>query len=69
MKSTVTALALAAGSQALVARQDSCCFGISAYGGRGGQVGQLGDGQNRIGDKSLWSAEYCIDSDGGECPP
>jgi hypothetical protein len=29
-----------------------------------GTLGQLGDGQNRIGDDSLQPAQYCIDDNG-----
>lgn len=47
MKSfAAAAIAFAASSQALVARQSSCCFDISVEGGMpGGIVGQLGDGE------------------------
>lgn len=65
MKSILAALALAVGSQALVARDEACCFHLTAYGGPGGPVGQLADGQNRIGDKSLPEGEYCIGPNGG----
>ncbi|KAI9702354.1 MAG: hypothetical protein M1836_000833 [Candelina mexicana] len=60
----VVSLALAAGSNALVARQSTCCFHLSASGGQSGTVGQLSDGQNRIGG-GLPQAQYCIDSNGG----
>ncbi|KAF2486653.1 ubiquitin 3 binding protein But2 C-terminal domain-containing protein [Neohortaea acidophila] len=65
MKATVALLALAVGSQALVARTESCCTSITAYGGPGGLVGQLSDGQNRIGDHSLPTGQYCLGADGG----
>ncbi|QIW96619.1 hypothetical protein AMS68_002137 [Peltaster fructicola] len=44
-----------------------CCFHLSASGGPGGDVGQLGDGQNRIGQNNLpvSKAQYCLDSNGG----
>lgn len=65
MKSFVfTLAAFAAGSNALVGRSDSCCFGLTASGGASGALGQLSDGQNRIGDNSLPPAHYCIDSTG-----
>lgn len=61
----ITSAALfAAGSNALVGRSDSCCFGLTATGGVSGPMGQLSDGQNRIGDNSLPPAQYCIDSTG-----
>ncbi|KAL1964604.1 hypothetical protein VTN77DRAFT_6778 [Rasamsonia byssochlamydoides] len=65
MKKTVTTIAaLAAGANALVAREATCCFGLTASGGASGTIGQLGDGQNRIGG-GLPPAQYCIDSNGG----
>lgn len=64
MKGFMTLVASAAGAQALVSRGDSCCFHLDASGGASGSVGQLSDGQNRIGDNSLSPAQYCIDSNG-----
>ncbi|KZF26270.1 hypothetical protein L228DRAFT_264689 [Xylona heveae TC161] len=60
----VSALALALGANALVARDGNCCFHLTASGGESGTVGQLSDGQNRIGG-GLSPATYCIDSNGG----
>ncbi|KAJ5180837.1 hypothetical protein N7492_004047 [Penicillium capsulatum] len=60
MKAIFTFSIFAAGAQALVARGDSCCFHLDASGGSSGPVGQLSDGQNRIGDDSLSPAEFCI---------
>lgn len=40
-------------------------FSISAYGGPGGPVGQLGDGQNRIGQTGLPTGHYNVDEQGG----
>ncbi|KAJ5834805.1 hypothetical protein N7447_000831 [Penicillium robsamsonii] len=65
MRKFITLAAFAAGSNALVGRSDSCCFHLTSSGGAAGKLGQLGDGQNRIGDDSLQSAQYCIDSNGG----
>lgn len=65
MKHFTTLAAFAASANALVGRDGNCCFQISASGGASGQLGQLGDGQNRIGDNSLSPATYCIDSSGG----
>ncbi|KAJ5930326.1 hypothetical protein N7466_005819 [Penicillium verhagenii] len=62
MKAFITFAALAAGVDALVGRTDSCCFQLT--GPNGSPVGQLSDGQNRIGDSSLAAAEFCISSDG-----
>lgn len=39
----------------------SSCFQLTATGGPGGVVGQLSDGQNRIG-QGLPAATYCIDN-------
>ncbi|KAI9816030.1 MAG: hypothetical protein M1827_002022 [Pycnora praestabilis] len=60
----VTALAFAAGGQALIAGRSNCCFYLAATGGVSGTVGQLSDGQNRIGG-NLSEGQYCIDSNGG----
>lgn len=64
MNSLVTFVAFAAGASALAARDHSCCFHLTASGGASGIVGQLSDGQNRIGDDSLPTAEFCITPDG-----
>jgi hypothetical protein len=64
MKNFVTVAAFAAGANALVGRSSSCCFSLNASGGASGTLGQLSDGQNRIGDDSLSPAQYCIDSNG-----
>ncbi|KGO50720.1 hypothetical protein PEX2_063580 [Penicillium expansum] len=64
MKNFITIAAFAAGTNALVGRSDSCCFHLTSSGGASGQLGQLSDGQNRIGDNSLSAAQYCIDSKG-----
>lgn len=64
MKSFMTLLASATAANALVSRGGSCCFHLDASGGASGSVGQLSDGQNRIGDDSLQPAQFCIDSNG-----
>ncbi|CAG8053887.1 unnamed protein product [Penicillium olsonii] len=64
MKNFITLAAFAAGTNALVGRSDSCCFHLTSSGGASGELGQLSDGQNRIGDNSLSPAQYCIDSKG-----
>jgi hypothetical protein len=56
-------LTLAATASALVARGENCCFHLTASGGASGSIGQLSDGQNRIGG-GLPVAQYCIDSNG-----
>jgi len=57
MKSYITLAVFAAGTHALVSRTDSCCFHLTS---NGSPVGQLSDGQNRIGDNSLPEGEFCI---------
>ncbi|KAJ5528376.1 hypothetical protein N7513_012535 [Penicillium frequentans] len=73
MKSTIAIAALVAGANALVGRSDSCCFQLTASGGETGTLGQLTDGQVRLGDTTLSAAEFCIsnsiitDSEGRGC--
>jgi hypothetical protein len=64
MKNFITLAAFAAGTNALVGRSDTCCFHLTSSGGASGGLGQLSDGQNRIGDSTLSAAQYCIDSKG-----
>lgn len=59
MKSFAAVAAFAAGANALAIRGDSCCFTVTASGGTSGTVGQLDDGQNRVGG-GLPPATYCI---------
>lgn len=65
MYSYITALALAGGASARVLPrgQDGCCFQLKASGEQSGMVGQLGDGQNRIGG-GYEPATYCINNGG-----
>ena len=65
MKTFATVAAFAASANALVGRGANCCFHIDASGAAQGSLGQLGDGQNRIGDSNLSPAQFCIDSNGG----
>ena len=59
-------LLLSAGVSALVARDGTCCFGINASGsGASGTVGQLTDGQTRVGGSGLNAGTFCIDTNGG----
>lgn len=51
------------GASAAAVPQDQCCFQLSASGSASGSIGQLGDGQNRIGG-GFPPATYCI-SNGG----
>lgn len=64
MKGLATMATLAAGTNALVARGDTCCFGLEASGGASGSIGQLSDGQNRIGG-GLPPGKFCLGTGGG----
>ncbi|KAM0714898.1 hypothetical protein Q7P37_009363 [Cladosporium fusiforme] len=74
MHAYLTALALAGSVSARVLPrgEDGCCFQLKASGEQSGLVGQLGDGQNRIGG-GYEPATYCInngeitDSNGRGC--
>jgi hypothetical protein len=73
MKSFIAIASLAVGANALVGRSDSCCFHLTASGDESGSLGQLSDGQVRVGDKSLLAAKFCLyggvitDSEGRGC--
>lgn len=60
MKSIVTLVAFAASACGLVTGRSGCCFHLTASGGASGIVRQLSDGQNRIGDHSLPTGDYCL---------
>lgn len=60
MKSFIALAAFAAGIDALVSRADTCCFHLTATGGVSGSLGQLDDGQVRVGDNSLSPTQFCI---------
>ncbi|KAJ5650818.1 uncharacterized protein N7484_004541 [Penicillium longicatenatum] len=64
MKTVFAIAAFAAGTNALVGRSDSCCFHLTASGSLSGSLGQLSDGQVRLGDDSLSAADFCINSSG-----
>ncbi|KAI6894418.1 hypothetical protein KC318_g3235 [Hortaea werneckii] len=61
---TLLVAALAAAANAATLPQPKCYFGMTAYGGPGGTVGQLGDGQNRIGQNNLpvLQGTYCLNN-------
>jgi len=63
MKSFVGAAGLIIGASAAAVRRDQCCFQLTASGGAQGSIGQLGDGQNRIGG-GFPPATYCINNGG-----
>lgn len=56
--------AFAATTNAFVGRRDNCCFHLTSSGGLSGDLGQLDDGQVRIGDNSLSASSFCIDANG-----
>ncbi|GAM40099.1 GPI anchored cell wall protein [Talaromyces pinophilus] len=59
MRTFAAVAALAAGANAIAIRGESCCFTLTASGSTSGTVGQLDDGQNRIGG-GLPPATFCI---------
>ncbi|GAB7355894.1 hypothetical protein MBLNU459_g6542t1 [Dothideomycetes sp. NU459] len=65
MKAVYTSLGFALGASAALISRDHCCFSLTASGGKSGVVGQLGDGQNRIGQMAglaNTSPQYCINN-------
>jgi hypothetical protein len=60
---TLATLSLILGASALTVPRSSCSFGLAASGGESGTIGQLSDGQNRIGG-GLSAATFTI-SNGG----
>ncbi|RHZ53819.1 hypothetical protein CDV55_104116 [Aspergillus turcosus] len=64
MKNFATLAALAVGANALVTRDNTCCFHLTASGGASGPIGQLDDGQNRVFG-NLPEGQFCINSNGG----
>ncbi|CRG90119.1 hypothetical protein PISL3812_07160 [Talaromyces islandicus] len=63
MKLIVVATAIIATTNALATGNATCCFTLSASGGKSGPVGQIDDGQTRIGNGSQ-PGQFCIDSSG-----
>ncbi len=49
MKYSYAPLVLALGASAVSIKRDSCIFTLTSSGGESGTVGQLSDGQNRVG--------------------
>ncbi|KAJ4345371.1 uncharacterized protein N0V89_011501 [Didymosphaeria variabile] len=65
MKYAISPLAFAVGSSALAIRgQSQQCVQLQASGGASGTLGQLSDGQNRVGGGHS-AACYCLDGNGG----
>lgn len=63
MKYALAQVAFGLGANALVAREASQCIQLQASGGQSGVLGQLGDGQNRVGGGHPTGC-YCL-SNGG----
>ncbi|CAN9170785.1 unnamed protein product [Alternaria sp. RS040] len=64
MRYAFVPLAFGLGANAYVARANTQCFKLSASGGASGVLGQLDDGQNRIGGNHPTGC-YCLDGSGG----
>jgi len=64
MRYAFAPLAFGLGANALVARTNTQCFKLQASGGASGVLGQLDDGQNRVGGGHPTGC-YCLDSNGG----
>ena len=54
--------ALVLGGEALIARQNNCCFRLSASGSVSGEVGQTPEGESRILG-GFPQNSYCLDGD------
>lgn len=67
MKSFLVLAALAASVNGLALfgrAETACCFHLSVTGDVTGPLGQLTDGQSRVGDNSLSQSLFCINSTG-----
>ncbi|KAL1797123.1 hypothetical protein ACET3X_003729 [Alternaria dauci] len=64
MRYAFVSLAFGLGANAYVARANTQCFKLSASGGASGVLGQLDDGQNRVGGGHPTGC-YCLDGNGG----
>lgn len=61
----LAALAASANALALFTRAEvPCCFHLNVSGEVTGSLGQLTDGQSRVGDNSLSQSLFCINSTG-----
>jgi hypothetical protein len=61
MQYTLASLALAASASAAILPRNTCTFSLTASGGESGTVGQLDDGQNRVGG-GLPTGSYSINN-------
>lgn len=64
MRYAFVPFAFGLGANALVARANTQCFSLQASGGASGVLGQLDDGQNRVGGGHPTGC-YCLDVNGG----
>ncbi|KAF4539344.1 GPI anchored cell wall protein [Lasiodiplodia theobromae] len=63
MKYALSPLAFTLGASAVALKRSDCCFQLTASGGASGSVGQLSDGQNRVGG-GYQAATYCLNNGG-----
>lgn len=63
MKFALAPLAFTLGASAAALKRSQCCFDITASGGASGTVGQLSDGQNRIGG-GYPPTSFCLNNGG-----
>ncbi|OJD32057.1 gpi anchored cell wall protein [Diplodia corticola] len=59
MKYAFSPLVFTLGASAAALKRSDCCFQLTASGGQSGSVGQLNDGQNRVGG-GYSPATYCL---------
>lgn len=64
MKYSFVSVAFGLGANAFVAREASQCVQLKASGGASGVLGQLADGQNRVGGSNPTGC-YCLGANGG----
>jgi hypothetical protein len=63
MKLIAVATAIVATANSLATGNATCCFTLTASGGKSGPVGQIDDGQTRIGNGTQ-PGQFCVDSSG-----
>ncbi|KAH8700234.1 ubiquitin 3 binding protein But2 C-terminal domain-containing protein [Talaromyces proteolyticus] len=64
MKTVFAVTACIATANALVTQNATCCFNMTVSGTSSGRLGQIDDGQTRLGNSTL-ASQFCIDSSGG----
>ncbi|QKX53660.1 uncharacterized protein TRUGW13939_00739 [Talaromyces rugulosus] len=63
MKLIAVATAIIATANSLATGNETCCFTLTASGGQSGPVGQIDDGQTRIGNGTQ-PGQFCVNSSG-----